>query len=49
VRYRYTPYWATSDACVSRTTDGWTRVAPDEPGVVIVRARFGGRRASGCD
>jgi hypothetical protein len=51
VRYRYTKYWSTSGACVSRAPGGWTRVAPDAPGVVLVQARFGlegGRRARGC-
>jgi len=41
VRYRYTPYWSTTQACVSRAPGGWTRVEPDEPGVVLVQARFG--------
>jgi hypothetical protein len=52
VRYRYTPYWSTSGACVSRGPNGWTRVDPlGEGGVVIVQARFGleaGRGAKGC-
>src|SRR5262249_17537543 len=51
VRYRYTPYWSTADACVSRTPGGWTRVAPAKPGVVMVQARFGLERshsAKGC-
>ena len=52
VRYRYTPYWSTTDACVSRAPDGWTRVEPEgNGGVVLVQARFGlerGRRAKGC-
>src|SRR3954451_22425607 len=51
VRYRYTPYWSTTDACVSRAPGGWTRVAPQRAGVVMVQARFGleaGRRAGGC-
>lgn len=52
VRYRYTRYWSTSDACLSRTRGGWTRVEP-LPGrsVVLVQARFGleqARRAKGC-
>src|SRR3954453_9342493 len=41
VRYRYTPYWSTTNACVERAPGGWTRVTPEEPGVVIVQARFG--------
>jgi hypothetical protein len=52
VRYRYTKYWSTSDACLSRAEDGWTEVEPrDEGGVILVQARFGlerGRRAKGC-
>jgi hypothetical protein len=48
VRYRYTPYWSTSGACVSRAPGGWTRVEPDNPGVVLVQAKFG-RRAEDCD
>jgi hypothetical protein len=52
VRYRYTPYWSASNACVSRTADDWTRVQPDEPGVVLVQARFGlerGNQTKDCD
>src|SRR4051794_11537180 len=41
VRYRYTPYWSTSGACVRRAPGGWTSVEPDGEGVVLVRARFG--------
>src|SRR3954449_12509060 len=51
VRYRYTPYWTTQGACLSRAPGGWTRVEPEEPGVVLVQARFGlerSRRAKGC-
>ena len=51
VRYRYTPYWVTTNACVERGPDGWTRVLADEPGVVMVQARFGlerSRRAKAC-
>src|SRR4051794_3829433 len=48
VRYRYTPYWSASNACVSRTQDDWTRVQPEEPGVVIVQARFGLERSHGA-
>jgi hypothetical protein len=53
VRYRYTPYWQTADACVSRAAGGWTRVAPlEEDGVVLVQARFGieggHRQPAGC-
>lgn len=48
VRYRYTPYWSTNGACVSRAPGGWTRVEPERPGVVLVQARFG-RRAQDCD
>ncbi len=51
VRYRYTKYWSSSDACLSRAPGGWTRIAPIEGGVVHVQARFGlerGRRAKGC-
>src|SRR3954452_8849013 len=51
VRYRYTPYWTTTGACVSRAPGGWTRVAPKQAGVVMVQAHFGleaGRRAQGC-
>jgi hypothetical protein len=47
VRYRYTPYWSTNGACVSRAPGGWTRVEPEKPGVVLVHARFG-RRAKDC-
>jgi hypothetical protein len=51
VRYRYTPYWVTTNACVERAAGGWTRVQADEPGVVVVQARFGlerSRRAKAC-
>src|SRR4051812_15498892 len=51
VRYRYTPYWSTTDACLSRAPGGWTRVTPERGGVVLVQARFGlegGSRAKGC-
>jgi hypothetical protein len=52
VRYRYTRYWYTSDACLSRGPGGWTRVEPLEgDGVVLVQAKFGlerARRAKGC-
>jgi hypothetical protein len=48
VRYRYTPYWTTSGACVSRAPGGWTRVEPEGDAVVLVQARFGGRRSNGC-
>jgi hypothetical protein len=51
VRYRYTPYWTTTGACVSRAPGGWTRVVPEQDGVVMVQARFGlerSRRASDC-
>jgi hypothetical protein len=51
VRYRYTKYWSSSDACLSRAPDGWTEVEPLEGGVVMVQARFGlerARRAKGC-
>jgi hypothetical protein len=52
VRYRYTKYWSTTDACLSRADDGWTEVEPhSEDGVILVQARFGlerGRRANGC-
>jgi hypothetical protein len=41
VRYRFTPYWWTTQACVTRAPGGWTRVEPLEPGVVLVQARFG--------
>ena len=45
-RYRYTPYWSTSDdACVSRAPGGWTRVEPDAAGRVLVQARFGLERS----
>src|SRR5215207_3057781 len=30
VKYRYTPYWSTNGACVSRAPGGWTRVEPEE-------------------
>ena len=51
VKYRYTPYWETTNACVSRAPGGWTRVEPEEPGVLMVQARFGlerSRRAKTC-
>ena len=51
VRYRYTRYWSTTDACLSRAPGGWTRVEPLEGGVVLVQAKFGlerARRAKGC-
>jgi hypothetical protein len=46
VRYRYTKYWYADDACVSRTSSGWTSIEPDRPGVVMVRARFDLERPS---
>jgi hypothetical protein len=52
VRYRYTKYWSTSDACLSRADDGWTEVEPrNGGGVILVQAKFGlerGRDAKGC-
>ena len=51
VKYRYTPYWSTTNACVSRAPGGWTRVEPQQPGVLMVQARFGlerSRRAKTC-
>ena len=51
VRYRYTPYWATTNACLSRAPGGWTRVTPEGDAVVLVQARFGlevPRHAKGC-
>jgi hypothetical protein len=51
VKFRYTPYWVTTNACVSRAPGGWTRVEPEEPGVLMVQARFGierSRRAKTC-
>ncbi|HWK26953.1 MAG TPA: hypothetical protein VNS09_10335 [Solirubrobacter sp.] len=52
VRYRYTKYWSSVDACLSRAADGWTQIEP-RPGsrVILVQARFElepGRRAKGC-
>jgi hypothetical protein len=44
VRQRFTPYWRSDGACVTRTPDGWTRVAPVRAGAVRVRARFRLRR-----
>jgi hypothetical protein len=52
VRYRFTGYWSATNACLSRAAGGWTRVQPDEPGVVLVQARFGlerSRRTKDCD
>jgi hypothetical protein len=51
VKLRYTSYWRTTNACVSRAPGGWTRVEPEEPGVLMVQARFGierSRRAKTC-
>ncbi|MDA0164657.1 hypothetical protein OM076_30600 [Solirubrobacter ginsenosidimutans] len=52
VRYRYTKYWSTTDACLSRADDGWTEVEPhNDGGVILVQAKFGlerGRQAKGC-
>ncbi len=52
VRYRYTRYWVTEDACVRRAKGGWTEVDPLQAGVILVRARFdiepGSREAKGC-
>jgi hypothetical protein len=49
VRQRFTPYWRSDGACVTRTPDGWTRVAPARAGAVQVRARFRlGRDGRGC-
>jgi hypothetical protein len=41
VRYRYTKYWYSTEACVRRAPGGWTSIEPDRAGVVMVRARFG--------
>ena len=52
VRFRYTPYWSASGACLSRAPGGWTRLEPERAGVVLVQARFGlegGQRATDCD
>jgi hypothetical protein len=52
VRYRYTKYWSTSDACLARADGGWTEVEPrNDGGVILVQAKFGlerGRDAKGC-
>jgi hypothetical protein len=52
VRYRYTKYWSTADACLSRADDGWTEVEPrNDGGVILIQAKFGlerGRQAKGC-
>jgi hypothetical protein len=52
VRYRYTKYWSTSDACLARADGGWTEVEPrDDRGVILVQAKFGlerGGDAKGC-
>ena len=46
VRYRYTKYWYSTEACVRRAPGGWTSIDPDRAGVVMVRARFGLERRS---
>jgi hypothetical protein len=52
VRYRYTKYWSTSDACLARADEGWTEVEPhNDGGVILVQAKFGlerGGDAKGC-
>jgi hypothetical protein len=41
VRQRYTRYWRSDDACLSRAPGGWTRVTPVHGGRVEVHAGFG--------
>jgi hypothetical protein len=40
VRQRFTRYWRATGGCVSRAPHDWTRVAPTQPGPVVVRAQF---------
>jgi hypothetical protein len=48
VRQRYTRYWRSDGACLSRAPGGWTRVTPMRGGRVEVHAGFGlGRGKSG--
>ena len=41
VRQRYTRYWRSDGACVSRAPGGWTKVTPVRRGPVRVHAGFG--------
>jgi len=40
VRQRWTRYWHADGARLSEAPGGWTRVAPERPGPIRVRARF---------
>jgi hypothetical protein len=40
VRQRYTRWWSSDGACVSRAPGGWTRVIPIDGGRVRVHAGF---------
>jgi hypothetical protein len=45
VRQRYTRWWRSTGACVSKAPGGWTRVTPLHPGLIRVRAEIGGKGA----
>ncbi|MGH2948912.1 MAG: hypothetical protein ACRDPC_22105, partial [Solirubrobacteraceae bacterium] len=49
VRQRYTRWWRSEGACLSRTPDGWTKVTPVQDGPVRVRAGFGPSDGPGCN
>jgi hypothetical protein len=48
VRQRYTRWWRSSTACVSRAPGGWTRVVPVESDHVSVRAGLDPGRGPDC-
>ena len=48
VRERYTRYWQSDGACLSRAPGGWTRVTPHHAGPVRVRAHFALDPSGGC-
>ena len=45
VRQRYTRWWRSTGACVSKAPGGWTRVTPVHAGLIRVRAELGGEGA----
>ena len=49
VRQRYTRWWSSDEACVSRAPGGWTRVTPVEGGRVRVHAGFPMGDGPDCD
>jgi hypothetical protein len=48
VRQRYTRWWHSDDACVSRAPGGWTRVTPVHSGLVRVHAGFPSGNGPDC-